>query len=433
MLLTCVQTLPSDPDSGLTLAPFRGIRYAPDRVSGIANVTSPPYDLIGAGNLDRLLSADPHNIVRLILPGFPPGLRPGGGSAQGPGGGSAQAAGLLRDWLAAGVLVKDDEAALYVYEQSGPGWRQRGLIGLVPVGSPAIMPHEDVMPGAVAGRRELMAATQANLEPIFLVYEGGGAPLPAEAEPQVSAVTGDGVAHALWRVNDPAAQTAIAARLAGRRALIADGHHRYAAYAELRMRMHDAGLGHGPWDYGLAFLVDSDAHPPRLGAVHRVLPGLPPLAAAGLAKEAFAVRDLPADLAAGLRALAESGRNGPSFLLAGDCASWHLLTDPDPAALAASMPPGRPRAWQRLDASVLQQLVFGRLWGIEDNENDVLVSHDAADAVRMACQAGGTAVLSNPVPLAAVREIAENGGRVPRKSTSFVPKPRSGLVFRTFD
>ena len=42
---------------GLVLAPFRGVRYDPDRVSGLANVTSPPYDVIGPGTLDQLLAA----------------------------------------------------------------------------------------------------------------------------------------------------------------------------------------------------------------------------------------------------------------------------------------------------------------------------------------------------------------------------------------
>ena len=64
-----MQTLPSDPGSGLVLAPFRGIRYARDRVSGIANVTSPPYDVINGSILDHLRASDPHNVVRLILPG----------------------------------------------------------------------------------------------------------------------------------------------------------------------------------------------------------------------------------------------------------------------------------------------------------------------------------------------------------------------------
>ena len=54
------------------LAPFRGIRYARDRVSGIANVTSPPYDVISGGVLEHLRAADPHNVVRLILPGEEP-------------------------------------------------------------------------------------------------------------------------------------------------------------------------------------------------------------------------------------------------------------------------------------------------------------------------------------------------------------------------
>ena len=123
------------------LAPFRGIRYARDRVSGIANVTSPPYDVINGGILDQLRAADPHNVVRLILPGEDAGA-------------SRAAAALLREWLSAGVLIRDRMAALYIYEQSfaeqdWPGQAaldgqrgaassclQRGIVGLVRLGPP---------------------------------------------------------------------------------------------------------------------------------------------------------------------------------------------------------------------------------------------------------------------------------------------------------
>jgi uncharacterized protein (DUF1015 family) len=37
------------------------------------------------------------------------------------------------------------------------------------------------------------------------------------------------------------------------------------------------------------------------------------------------------------------------------------------------------------------------------------------------------------MPLAAVMDIAAHGEQVPRKSTSFGPKPRTGLVLRTVD
>ncbi len=457
------------------LAPFRGIRYARDRVSGIANVTSPPYDVINGGILDHLRAADPHNVVRLILPGEEADA-------------SKAAASLLREWLSAGVLIRDRMASLYIYEQSAdadPYCLQRGIIGLVRLGSPdsaGILPHEGVMPGLVAGRRELMEATQANLEPIFLIYDGeqpgghdGEQPgealhtatevvdrVTAERAPLVSITTEDGVTHRLWRVGEPAEQAMISADLAGRRALIADGHHRYAAYLDLQAEMHAAGLGAGPWDYGLAFLVDSAAYPPRLGAIHRVLPGLAPDRAAELAKAAFTVQDLPAGLSLDdvLPRLTAAGQEGPAFLLAGGPV-FRLLSHPDPVQLAASMPAGASAPWQTLDASVMQQLLLGRLWGINDSECDVLIDHNAADAVRAvsgdgtatdvaerpasagASSAGavpaeaapgarGTAVISNPASFAAVAQIAAHGERVPRKSTSFGPKPRTGLILRTF-
>jgi len=452
------------------LAPFHGIRYARDRVSGIANVTSPPYDVINGGILGRLRAADPHNVVRLILPGWDAGANPAAAAAEA----NRVAAGLLREWLSAGVLIRDRMAALYIYEQRRPGpgsfLLQRGIIGLVRLGSPesaGILPHENVMPGLVAGRRELMAATQANLEPIFLIYDGGQLPGAAETAPAatatevmdrvadgraplVSITTEDGITHRMWRLGDPGEQAAIAADLSGRRALIADGHHRYAAYLQLQAGIHASGLGRGPWDYGLAFLVDSAAYPPRLGAIHRVLPGLPPDRAAELAKAAFTVQDLPAGLCVddALGRLAAAGREGPAFLLAGGPV-FRLLSHPDPVLLAASMPPGASAPWQNLAASVMQQLLLGRLWGVTDSEQDVLIDHDAADAVRAvsgdatatdiaergagaAPAAGGTAVICNPAPFEAVISIAAEGERVPRKSTSFGPKPRTGLVLRTF-
>jgi len=455
-----VQTLLSDSGSGLVLAPFRGIRYARDRVSGIANVTSPPYDVISGSILEHLREADPHNVVRLILPGEDADA-------------ARTAADLLREWLSSGVLIRDRMPALYLYEQGDEAgsWRQRGIIGLVRLGSPqaaGILPHENVMPGLVAGRLELMAATQANLEPIFLIYDGERAAdaadpagaadaadsadsagrmgqvadgtatgvidlVAAERAPLVSVSTEDGVTHRLWRIGNPGEQATIAADLAGRRALIADGHHRYAAYLDLQAEMRASGRGPGPWDYGLAFLVDSGAYPPRLGAIHRVLPGLRPDRAAELAKAAFSVQDLPAgaSLDQALGHLAAAGRDGTAFLLAGGT-GFQLLSHPDPVQVAASMPSGVSAPWRDLDAAVQQHLLIGRLWGITDSERDVLIDHDAADAVLMAARLGATAVISNPPAFDAVIDIAAHGERVPRKSTSFGPKPRTGLVLRTF-
>jgi uncharacterized protein (DUF1015 family) len=434
------------------LAPFRGIRYAADRVSDLAGVTSPPYDVIAHDIEAQLIAADPHNIVRLILPHA--AGPPGGGRYEG-------AAAALRQWQDERVLVADPAPGLYVYEQARPGTGgtevlQRGLIGglgLRPPEDRVILPHEDVMPGPVTGRRELMEATQANLEPIFLLYDGGRPPgaatqvveaVAAGEPPLAEALTEDGVAHRLWAVTDPAKLAAVAADLAPRQALIADGHHRYAAYRQLQARRQDAGCGAGPWDYGLALLVDSAAYPPRIGAIHRVLPGLTPDKAIDLAKGAFCVTPQPGgsrDLAAALTALDQAAAAGPAFLLAGASATRsasgsgvaYLLTDPDPVQAEAAMPDGLSATWRGLGYAVLQQLLITRLWGLHDDDRSVQIVHnDAATAIAEAGKSGGTAVICAPMSAAEVYTVAGNGERVPRKSTSFGPKPRTGLVIRAF-
>jgi len=137
-------------------------------------------------------------------------------------------------------------------------------------------------------------------------------------------------------------------------------------------------------------------------------------------------------MADALCALAAAGRRGPAFLIAGGGRLW-LLTSPDPAALEAAMPPERSPRWRGLDASILREFLITRLWGLRDDERDVLVVHnDPAAALREADAADGTAVICNPLSVGDVTAIAAQGERVPRKSTSFGPKPRTGLVIRTF-
>jgi hypothetical protein len=131
-----------------------------------------------------------------------------------------------------------------------------------------------------------------------------------------------------------------------------------------------------------------------------------------------------------LAALARASRDGPALLIAGDGGSY-LLTDPDPAQVEAAMP-GRSPRWRRLPASVLQELLLARVLETPDADPLVSIHHDAAAAVREAGRSGGTAVLCPPMAASVVHELAARGERVPRKSTSFGPKPRTGLVIRSF-
>ncbi|PPS76241.1 MULTISPECIES: DUF1015 domain-containing protein [Streptomyces] len=416
---------------GLELTPFRGLRYDPDRVGSLAAVTSPPYDVVvRPDGLHHLESADPYNIVRLILP-----------QAATPSARNERAADTLRRWLSEGVLTTDPEPGLYVYEQQdGDGMLQRGIIGALRVSDPAeqlVLPHEDVMPHVVADRAALMRATSANLEPLLLTYRGDGSTTStadliertATLPPLLATTTEDGFRHRLWSVTAPEDLATIQTDLGRHQALIADGHHRWATYRRLRAEHPSPS----PWDHGLVLLVDTARYPLRVRAIHRLLHDLPVADAVAALEGRFRVRRLDVSLPEALDTLADAACAGNAFLLAGDGA-FHLVDHPDPDLLARTIPADRPAAWRTLDATVLHATLLEHVWRIsEDSPAHIAYIHDTAATVEKAERDGGTAVLMHPVREEVVRELARQGVTMPRKSTSFGPKPATGLVLRALD
>ncbi|MFD7560985.1 MULTISPECIES: DUF1015 family protein [unclassified Streptomyces] len=413
-------------EHGLRLIPFNGLRYVPERVGSLAAVTSPPYDVVvRPDGVDHLESADPHNIVRLILP-----------QAGTPAARNEQAARTLHHWIAEGILSADPEPALYVYEQRKAGLLQRGIIGALALSTAEegiVLPHEDVMPDVVTDRAGLMRATAANLEPLLLTYRGddpaaGAAAVverAAQGAPLLSTTTEDGVQHRLWAVTDPAELATMTADLSHRQALIADGHHRWATY----LRLQEEHGSPTAWDFGLVLLVDTARYPLQVRAIHRMLRRLPVADALAALAGRFRIRRVEGPLPLALETLADAAERGNAFLLTGD-GTFHLVTDPDLDLLDRTVRHDRPEAWRRLDATVLHATLLDALWHVPDTPDQIAYIHDAAATVEQAERHGGTAVLLHPVREEVVRDLARQGVTMPRKSTSFGPKPATGLVLR---
>ena len=411
--------------SGLSLAPLRGLRYT-GSAERLGRLLCPPYDVVDESHRRQLLGRDPHNAVALVLPEAEDGADP-----------YQHAATELAAWLADGTLGVDEQPALYVYEmRTAAGGRTRGLLGAVELRAYAdgvVLPHENTMAGPVADRLALMTATQANLEPIYLVYDGGGAASEAVAaadarEPIAVAQTPDGVTHRLWALTEPALHRQIEADLTQRRAMIADGHHRYATYLEIQAR-YRAERGAGPWDRGLTLLVDSSSYGPEVHAIHRVLAGLDVAEAVSSAAELCRVTDAPGPEEALVRAASIPG----FAAVLTDGHRTAVLSDLDAKLRTGSLEPGEPGALGDLDVTVLHRGLLGPLWGLADTVENVRYAHSVDDAVTLAREVGGCAVLLRPTPVAAVAAVAAAGARMPRKSTLFTPKPASGLVMRRFE
>jgi uncharacterized protein (DUF1015 family) len=388
--------------------PFRGLRFDPETVGDLSTVISPPYDVLDADTVRTLENANRRNIVRLIL----------SRRFERP---YLAVRDRLEKWRNKAYLRPDEEPALYLYEYTAEQITVRGLIGLVGLrdeSEQVILPHEDVMPAPVDDRAVLMRTTETNLEPILLVHEGTARlrELVADAVqgPTLADVVAlDGSAHRLWAVTEPEAQAAIAAELADTQALIADGHHRYAAYLRLRDELRGEGTpdGASPWDFGLAMLVDQHDQALRVGPIHRSVAALTMRDLQELADERGDELSPQPDREAAFAALAKAPEDRATFVIS-DGQAWALLSVARTHAV---------------DAAVLHETLLPA-WHIA--EEQVGYHHSLDQALHATTRAAGLVVAVRPPGVREVRESAARGVRMPRKSTSFGPKPRMGVVMR---
>jgi hypothetical protein len=185
----------------------------------------------------------------------------------------------------------------------------------------------------------------------------------------------------------------------------------------------------------LALVTSSGPGGLRVEAIHRVLPDLRLESAVAAARRGFAeVVDVPADgphgaVGAARSWLAEAPAG--SFLL-GAGARLVGLRRPT-AEISAAVPSEAPPAWRSLDVVLAHAGLIEAVWGLPDEPESVAIAHDVATALREAGARGGTALLLRAASPGDVAAVARAGARMPRKSTLFVPKPRTGLVLRPLE
>ena len=210
--------------------------------------------------------------------------------------------------------------------------------------------------------------------------------------------------HRVWAIRERGDLDALNAALAGSRALIADGHHRYAAY--LRMQQQAPG---GPTDRGLAMLVDQADTPLFLGAIHRVLLGQPRSTSCGA----------PARRARRFAPVAASGRVRR--------ARARTPSSP-PTAELGDHHAGRCRA-DRAAVEVLHDDLLPAL-GLTARRRRATTTRSTRRSAGSA-PPRGVAVLMPAPDFDLVVRVAQAGRLLPEKATSFQPKPSIGVLIRS--
>jgi uncharacterized protein (DUF1015 family) len=417
------------------IQPLRALHYDPRVVGDIADVVSPPYDVIDDSQRAELLSRSPYNVVAVDLP------------KPGPGGEDPYEAArdIFAGWQQQGAVVRDDQPALWAHTQdyAGPDGvtrTRRGFFCRVRIegyGPGRVRPHERTHPGPKEDRLRLTRATKANISPIFSLYSDPGEAAWAGLEPATAVgpwadvTDGDGTRHRLWRVSDPAAIAAVQAATADVELLIADGHHRYEtmeAYAE------EVG-GEGEHRYILMCLVALEDPGLTVFPTHRLVRGLD-----GDHQEALAEtlrRDFEIEEIS-LEELAPPPQGDEPTPLQMGYIDAHLerpfrLTLKDQAIADAALA-GHSEPYRHLDTGVLETLILKNTLGLSDDDishfNGMFYARDTDEAVSMVRSGEyDAAFIMRPTPVRQVRELAAEGENMPPKSTFFYPKLLTGLLF----
>ncbi|HXY09052.1 MAG TPA: DUF1015 domain-containing protein [Terriglobales bacterium] len=442
-----------------TIAPFRALRYDPRRVD-LAQVVTQPYDKISPEMQERYYSASPYNLVRIILGKSE--------STDGPADNVyTRAARYFREWRTQGIFLQDAEPSVYGYVQDFQGLDQqplerRGFIALGRIedyADNAVFRHEQTLAKPKADRLELLRATRAHFEQLFMLYRDPekeiDRQLAPRVEPDISIRDEYGVQHRLWKISDPQAIAAIRAAMTGKKLIIADGHHRYETALNYRnqrrasrasaaaggARREDAAApvressGAAAYDSVMMTFINMDSPGLVILPTHRVVARLPSFSSEAFGQRVqqyFKVEDLdaaidPSRVAAVLR---QAGRAG--FALVAVTADRAMLLH-QPRALGSSLFAGLSFRQQLLDVVQLHQLVLEGALGIskeavreQQNISYVREIGEALDRVRSG--RANVAFLMNPVRISQVEDIAFAGEVLPQKSTDFYPKLLSGLT-----
>ncbi len=222
--------------------PFKGLRYNPEKAVNMAEVVTPPYDVIDEAAQERYYQRHPYNIICLEY-----------GKTYSDDTENynryTRAAADFETWLEQKVLVPETGPALYLYEQeyevNGEKKVRSGLIcgvRLEPYKNGVILPHEETIPKHKADRLELMRACKANFSPIFSLYADKECRVDAvlrkavKGKPaDVDFTDEDGEIHRMWVITNTEAIGRVQQAMADKRIFIADGHHRYETALNYKM------------------------------------------------------------------------------------------------------------------------------------------------------------------------------------------------------
>lgn len=399
------------------LRPFRALRPRPELASQIAAV---PYDVVNRDEAATLAADNRLSFLHVSRAeiDLPPDTHPYADAVY------ERAVASFRTLGAS--MIQEAAPAAYFYRLRMGAHEQTGLAACYSVDEynrGVIKKHEKTRRDKEDDRTRHIIDLRAQTGPVFLTYRHADdidstAARVCAGPPLYDFVAADGVGHTVWRADEEAGRTLVAAFAALPALYIADGHHRAASAArahERYRRPDDGPEAEHAWFLAVAF-PDNQTQILPYNRVVKDLQGQSPERFLAAVRDRFAV---------------EAG--GPTPSKKGVCqmflsGAWHTVALRAPGATTSSDPIAS------LDVSLLQEGLLAPLLGILDPRTDKRIDfvggiRGTGELERLVRSAAAAVAFSmHPVTVAELMAIADAGAIMPPKSTWFEPKLRDGLL-----
>lgn len=436
------------------ILPLQGLRYTAAAGPSLADLVTPPYDVIDVQSQEVYYQRSPYNIIRLEY-----GKTYSHDTTEHNR--YTRAAAFFKEWQEKGILAPEKQPVIYLYKQEFTINNQRYIrtgfickVKLEPYTKGEILPHEETLTLPKNDRLALIRACNANFSPVFGLYADPAFAvenhlhqanqLKSTKPPEMEFTDETGQVHRLWVVTEERVIQQVCRTMRDKLIYIADGHHRYETALEYC-------LAQGNYQYIMMTLVN--LYDPGLVILptHRLIKNLGRLDIRNLLEilaEYFIIEEFPLtsnyeNLAQFSKTLTEHSDSAKDLVNNTPVRIHHvfglycgnhklyLLILKNKKDISLPMPRDKSITWQNLDVAILHYLVLknllkiknlntGNCIGYTSNTRDALMAVDKKQYQ--------LAFLLNPTLIPEVITIAKNKEKMPQKSTFFYPKLITGLV-----
>ena len=414
--------------------PFHGYRYNQKKVEDLEKVVTQPYDKIDQELQEEYYKQSPYNIVRLIL-----------GKEENF---YQNAASKLKKWIKEQILIRDQEPGFYLYTQEyevdGEKFIRKGLVGLGELeAGEGVKAHENTMEGPKADRLNLIRATEANFGHIFMLYSdpenkiNGLLDQVMKKEALFNVFDEDNNLHKIWKLTDTNIIKEIQQQMRNKNLYIADGHHRYQTALNYQQECKEKGWqadGVESFNNRLMTFINMDDPGLKVLPTHRLLYGIEDFELESFLEKAetdFKIKEFK-DKEKMYNYL-DQNKNKKVFGFKVSKNDKYYIFEFKNYNVLDKIEGDFSKAYKELDVSILHNIILEKYLGVDKK---ALAAKTNLDYIRYRDKALNkledenyqAAFILNPTSVQEVKKIADQGEKMPQKSTDFYPKLLTGLV-----